>query len=129
MEDGNIVEEGKVIDVFSNPKAPITRKFVSSASSLSKIDTLIKEDSPLIKVKGGERLVRLSFGDSVSSPVITEIIKTFGVEVNIVLANVEVIGKDTIGEMVLRLGGKEEDVESAITFMERNNVRVEELNG
>ena len=29
MEKGKVVEEGRVYDIFSNPKQPITRKFVN----------------------------------------------------------------------------------------------------
>ena len=34
LEDGKVVEEGNAYDVFANPQAPITRKFISSASLL-----------------------------------------------------------------------------------------------
>ena len=35
MENGCVVEEGDVYDIFAHPRAAITRKFVSSASALS----------------------------------------------------------------------------------------------
>ncbi|MDR9824151.1 ATP-binding cassette domain-containing protein, partial [Vibrio sp. FNV 38] len=43
MENGRVVEEGNVYDVFSNPQQAITRKFVGTSSGLGKINELIKQ--------------------------------------------------------------------------------------
>lgn len=53
MEDGRVVEEGSVYDIFAAPKANITRKFIASASPLGKIDRLIAEGSELVRVQPG----------------------------------------------------------------------------
>ena len=45
MENGRIAEEGSVYDVFSDPKAEITKKFINSSSPLGKIERMIAEDS------------------------------------------------------------------------------------
>lgn len=122
MEDGRIVEEGRVYDIFSKPKAPITRRFVNSTSSLSKIDELIKKDSPIVK---GERLYKLTFDKSVDSPVISEVSRKFNVDFNIVLANVEIIGDDAIGAMIVKLNGEDKAVDAALTYLVATKVRVE----
>jgi D-methionine transport system ATP-binding protein len=55
MEDGNVVELNEVISIFSNPHAQITKDFINSTSTLSRIDELIQEKSDLVQLEeGGE---------------------------------------------------------------------------
>ena len=44
MEDGMIVEEGSVYDLFSDPATEISKRFVASSSLLGKIDSLIRDE-------------------------------------------------------------------------------------
>ena len=126
MEKGKVVEEGRVYDIFSNPKQPITRKFVNSTSSLSKVDELVKKDSPLVKSQAGEsRLYRLVFDKSVNNPVISEVSRKFNVDFNIILANVEAIGDQTIGAMIVKLSGEDKAIDAALTYLSATKVRVE----
>lgn len=127
MEDGRVVEEGNVYDIFSSPEAPITKKFVSSTSSLSKIDKLIKSNSAVVATKGNERLYKLTFKKDVDEPVISEISRRFDIDCSIVLANVEVIGNDALGAMIVKISGKEENIESAVKYITEHNVILEEV--
>ncbi len=127
MEDGRVVEEGNVYDIFSSPEAPITKKFVSSTSSLSKIDKLIKANSAVVATKGNERLYKLTFKKDVDEPVISEISRRFDIDCSIVLANVEVIGNDALGAMIVKISGEEEKIESAVKYITDHNVLLEEV--
>ncbi len=127
MEDGRVVEEGNVYDIFSSPEAPITKKFVSSTSSLSKVDKLIKSNSAVVATKGNERLYKLTFKKDVDEPVISEISRRFNINCSIVLANVEVIGNDALGAMIVKISGEEENIESAVKYITDHNVILEEV--
>ncbi len=127
MEDGRVVEEGNVYDIFSSPEAPITKKFVSSTSSLSKVDKLIKSNSAVVATKGNERLYKLIFKKDVDEPVISEISRRFNINCSIVLANVEVIGNDALGAMIVKISGEEENIESAVKYITDHNVILEEV--
>ena len=113
MENGRVVEEGDVYDIFAHPRAAITRKFVSSASALSKVDKLMEEGSTLVRPTANQKLVRLTFHkDCVGEHVISTVSRDFGVDINIVLANVEVIEDNPLGGMIALLGGEEKQVET-----------------
>jgi len=127
MEDGRVVEEGNVYDIFSSPEAPITKKFVSSTSSLSKVDKLIKSNSAVVATKGNERLYKLTFKKEVDEPVISEISRRFNINCSIVLANVEVIGNDALGAMIVKISGEEENIERAVKYITDHNVILEEV--
>ena len=128
MEDGRVVEEGSVYDVFAHPRQDITRHFVASASSLNRVDKLLKEDSPLVRVQPGELLVKLLFSrDSVGDSVISEISREYQVSINIVLASVEVLEGAPLGGMIAVVKGSEEHIVQALQWMEAHHVEVEVL--
>ena len=128
MEDGRVVEEGSVYDVFAHPRQDITRHFVASASALNRVDKLLKEDSPLVRVQPGELLVKLLFSrDSVGDSVISEISREYQVSINIVLASVEVLEGAPLGGMIAIVKGSEEHIVQALQWMEAHHVEVEVL--
>ena len=57
MEDGVIREEGDVIDIFSRPKEPITKRFLSSIFNTEKINSYLES----ISVKQNEKIIKLSY--------------------------------------------------------------------
>ena len=61
MEHGRVVEQGEVFNVFADPRQEITRSFIHTTSNLRKIEELIEEDSPVVQLKPGELIVRLSY--------------------------------------------------------------------
>ena len=128
MENGRVVEEGNVYDVFAHPKQDITRHFVASASALNRVDKLLKEDSPLVQVEDGALLVKLLFSrDSVGDSVISFISREFGVSMNIVLASVEVIEGAPLGGMIAAIKGDGDKVEAALKWLHDHHVEVEVL--
>ena len=128
MEDGRVVEEGNVYDIFAHPKQDITRHFVASASALNRVEKLLKEDSPLVRVEPGALLVRLTFSrDSVGDSVISQISRDFGVSINIVLASVEVLEGAPLGGMVAGIKGDADKVHAALDWLKEHHVEVEVL--
>ena len=126
MEDGAVVEEGNVYDIFANPRQRITRKFVNSASPLAKVDRLIAKDSPLVRTGDGEKLIRMTFGkDCVGESVISAVSRKFNVNLNIVLANVEVLQGNPLGGMIAIISGADADVERALGYLAENHVIAE----
>ena len=63
MDHGRVVEEGEVFSVFASPKEELTRSFIKTTSNLQKIEELIAAKSPVVALKPGERIVRLSYVD------------------------------------------------------------------
>lgn len=128
MEDGRVVEEGDVYSIFSHPTAGITRRFIASASALSKADKLIAEGSPLVRTKPGESLIRITFRrESVGEHMITSTARSFDVDVNIVLASVEELQGSALGGVIAIFSGERENVQRALKFLNDNYVETEVL--
>lgn len=128
MENGAVVEEGNAYDIFADPKAPITRKFVSSTSSLGKLDQLLAREAEFLPQGRSGSLVRLTFvKESVGETMISSISRKFKVDVDIMLANVELLQEGPLGKMVVVLKGEQADIRKAIDYLAENKVRVEVL--
>lgn len=126
MEKGRISEEGEVFSLFANPREDITKEFIRSTSSLQKVDELVKEHSPVVDLKPGELLWRLSYLEkNVSEPLISLVSRTFDISLNIILADVELVDGCPIGGTVAIVSGRSEDISRAIAFLEEKKVRVE----
>ena len=126
MEDGRVVEEGPVYDIFADPREEITRKFVSTSSLLGKLDKLLAEDAELVRVKPGEMLVRLMFQkDCVGEHLLTTAARKYGFDLNIILANSEYLHGSPVGGMAGIISGDRENIEKGLEFLRQNHVSAE----
>ena len=126
MDAGKVIETGDVFEIFSSPKHPVTRNFVRTTSNLSKIETLIREQSPIVQLKPGEVMARLVYVYAdVSEPLISYASRTFDVVINIVLADVEIVAGSMVGGTVVIFSGPRENINRAIEYYRSKNIRVE----
>ncbi|MBO4873091.1 MAG: ATP-binding cassette domain-containing protein, partial [Lachnospiraceae bacterium] len=125
LEEGKIVEEGDAYEVFADPQAPITRKFIRSASALGKLETLVRRGQ--ISTEDG-RLIVLTFSrDSVGDALISAISRDYGLAVNIALANIDMLHDGALGRLACVIKGEPERIESALAYLRENKVGVEEV--
>jgi D-methionine transport system ATP-binding protein len=126
MENGEIVEEGDVFSVFAAPKRQLTRDFIDTTSNLSKIYPLIAAKSPIVKLKPGERIVKLRYLEkNVSEALVSTISRRFNIDANIIFGDIEFLGDAPVGGLVLVMSGEKEDVDGALVFLRNKNVGVE----
>ena len=126
MEEGRVVEEGSVYEVFSHPQKEITRRFVSSASALGKIDKLMRQSPELFAIQPGQKLLRLTFDEGcVSAPIITHIAREYNMDLNLVLANVEILDDMPLGGLIGIASGTPEALAGAMACLSENHVTVE----
>ncbi len=128
MDQGNVVEEGEVFEVFANPAQPITKAFINTTSVLRKVYELLEEDSPVVKLAPGEKLLKLQYLEkSVSESLISGISRKFDLDCNIIFANIEIIGEAPLGGTVIIANGTPEAMEGAIRYLNDRNISVEVL--
>lgn len=126
MEDGFVVELDDVVSVFSNPQAQITKEFISSTSSLSRIDELIEEEASIVQLNPGEQIWRLDFyGAETKEALIAELAQTFDIDPSIIFANVEVISDTVLGSIIVRLSITEKLEQEVFDYLKNKNIKVE----
>ena len=126
MDHGRVVEEGEVFSVFASPKEELTRSFIKTTSNLQKIEELIAAKSPVVALKPGERIVRLSYVErNASEPLISTMTKKYGVILNIIIADIEIVQNAPIGGTVGILSGPQDKMDEALEDLRSKNVGVE----
>lgn len=126
MENGKIVEQGDVYDIFASPKQEITKKFIASSSALSSVDKLISNHTVSCENTPERKLIQLTFTrDSVGDAVISKISRDFNIDVNIMLANVDIINKDALGGIIATFIGQAQNIDEAIHYLHTCSVKTE----
>ena len=126
MEHGRVVEQGEVFNVFADPRQEITRSFMHTTSNLRKIEELIEEDSPVVQLKPGELIVRLSYIQrNVSEPLISTVSRKFDIVLNIIFSDIAIVQNAPIGGTVAIISGEREQITQAIAYLIEKNVGVE----
>lgn len=125
IENGKIVEQGDVLDIFREPKQLITKRFVRSVLD----DILPSGIVEKLCSTGLEHLYRLEFWEnSAVEPVINSLILKDLVTVNILFAHMAEVKKTVVGSMFVQLKGKPQAINDALMFLKERNVRVKEIN-
>lgn len=120
ISDGQLVEHGSTYEVFSNPKHKVTKSFVKDIS-------LEMEDCSLSDDKGS-RLIKLTFPNgSAGKPIISDTIRKFGIEVNIMAGHISTIQGKSYGQLVISLKGKDQELLNAMSYLSSQQLTVEEM--
>lgn len=123
MEGGAVVELGDVLDVFQSPKQEITKRFVSQVTDTEDTQETIKHLRELYPT--GE-LVKLIFvGDKTEQPILTKLIRTHPVEVNIVQGNISQTQRGAYGTLILQIKGTAQEISEAMEFLDEEKVKTE----
>ena len=126
MEHGRVVEQGEVFNVFADPRQEITRSFIHTTSNLRKIEELIEEDSPVVQLKPGELIVRLSYIQrNVSEPLISTVSRKFDITLNIIFSDIAIVQNAPIGGTVAIISGERAQITQAIAYLIEKNGGVE----
>lgn len=126
MREGKIIEAGDVFDIFSNPKQEVTKEFVQNTTNLSKINEIIAENPDMFDLDGSKIIVRFKYIErNISESLVSKISKEYDLDVNIIFANIELIGENPIGGLVAIISGEPKDINNALEFLRNKNVGVE----
>lgn len=120
IENSVVVEQGRVIDLFANPKTQTSKRFLK--------DTIAKLPEGMASVDDNpqEEILRISFlGDDASKPFISDIVKKFDVTANIVSGNIESIQNMQVGSLIIKISGLKDSIDSAIKYLNDNNLKIE----
>ncbi len=117
MDRGEVVEEGRVEEIFANPKTDIAREFISHLTPDE------KDEVELVKVPG-KKIVKLSYmGKSVEKPLISQMIRRFDIDASIVAGSIDKLVTESVGHLILELSGEKQEL--AIEWIRDHEVGVE----
>ncbi|WP_085990864.1 methionine ABC transporter ATP-binding protein [Oceanobacillus senegalensis] len=114
MEKGEVIEQGTVLDIFSNPQQGTTKKFLKNLYD----DTITKEMVAKLKTFDHSYILRLAFrGDAALDPVLNVVSSRYSVTTNIVHGSITYLKGNPLGILVVHISGDYEKVKQAITYL------------
>ncbi len=122
MDSGRIVEEGPVFDIFTGPKASLTRSFIKGHFHEHVLPKV------LAATTAPGSFVRLSYTGSASvKPALALATRKFRVVPNILSGLITELGDEPYGRLTIHLEGDDDEVSMAIAFLRAEGVGVEEV--
>ncbi|MFR7398200.1 MAG: methionine ABC transporter ATP-binding protein [Streptococcus constellatus] len=130
MQDGQLIEEGSVLDIFSNPQQDLTKDFISTATGIDEAMDKIEQQEIVKYLASNSLLVQMKYaGTSTDEPLLNEIYKHHQVTANILYGNIEILGGTPVGELVVVLSGQKENLVAAKTAICEAGVQLTVLKG
>ncbi|SMD14777.1 methionine ABC transporter ATP-binding protein [Sporomusa malonica] len=125
IEGGQLVETGKVFDVFTKPKSATAREFIKAVVN-NKLPEALAEVLSETPVAGGNLVVRLSFfGAATNEPVIAGLIRRFAIDVNIISGNIDHLQDTPYGTLLIELSGAQDDIQNALNYLQAIDLETE----
>lgn len=124
MSDGEVVEEGRVKDIFEHPKHSITKRFVRDISS--KVDD-DKQNEDLKKIYPDGILLRLTFHEDIArQPIVSKVMKETDLSISIVSGNLTNTIDSSFGILIVNVfGGNQKEYDNIIQIFQNYHVVVE----
>ena len=111
IDHSRIAEEGKVSEVFTNPKSQIAR------------DLIIPKERTVLDTTGGRRL-RLTFeGEYSNAPVISEMVLECQAPVNILFADTKEFEGVIHGQMIIELPKDQHQADKIIVWLRNSQIK------
>lgn len=122
MTNGVIVEEGDVFDIFANPKHEFTKQLVSHTLNLELPQNLSEYNN--------KKILKIVYrGERAKDPVISQTVRKFEVDLNVLHGKIEYITDKPLGILLVSIEGKNDETLKAINYIKESTAEVEILNG
>ncbi|ARU47573.1 methionine ABC transporter ATP-binding protein [Sulfurospirillum diekertiae] len=122
MDKGIVVETGSVYDIFSLPKHLFTQKLVAHTLNLELPSRILQD------VQG--RLIKVVYnGDRAEEPILSDAIRTFGVDINVLHGKIEYIDEKPLGVLLLNINASSAQIEQIISYLKERTASVEVFHG
>ncbi|HEL0566410.1 methionine ABC transporter ATP-binding protein [Streptococcus equi] len=125
MQQGTLIEEGSVLDIFSNPREPLTQEFIKTATGIDEALEKINQQDIVKELPANAILAQLKYaGTSTDEPLLNQIYRQFEVTANILYGNIEILDQVPVGEMIVVFEGAAASIEAAEKVLHEAGVDV-----
>lgn len=130
MQDGQLIEEGTVLEIFSHPKQELTQDFIKTATGIDEALVKIYQQGIVQNLPENSLLVQLKYsGASTDTAIVNDLYKFYQVSANILYGNIEILDHTPVGEMVVILSGEPAQLHHALEAVAEAQVEVTVLKG
>lgn len=130
MQDGQLIEEGSVLEIFSHPKQELTQDFIKTATGIDEALVKIYQQGIVQNLPEDSLLVQLKYsGASTDTAIVNDLYKMYQVTSNILYGNIEILDHTPVGELVVILSGEPAQLHHALEAVAEAQVEVTVLKG
>ena len=127
LEAGQVVETGRVIDVFLRPQHAVTRAMIGDVIAQELPASVLKRVESRLG-NGRDHVYRLAFtGENVDRPVLAQAIRQHGLDFNILHGHIDEIQGQAFGSLAIMATGEPAAVRAAMEYLQTQGVVVEEI--
>lgn len=123
LDDGLVVEEGKVSQIFTHPKSSVTKDFLSHIS-VSSEEASSSEEFVRWSNDGGIYILRFE-NTLTGEPILSRLAQELSMDFNIRAGGIQHLNEFEVGTMLVDFYGSDEKINEAISYLEKNGVIVE----
>ncbi len=130
MEDGQVVEQGETLKVFSQPAHEVTRSLLDDVVPRELPASVLERVRALLGAPGQPpgSLLRLVFaGAGSDQPVLTDLVRRFGIDLNIVHGQIDEVQGHPFGTLAVLARGAQEQLQAAVCHLRGAGVQVQEV--
>lgn len=125
IENGNIIEEGTMYQVFTEPRETTTKEFVATVNDMTVPAILNTADMQQSYFDGSKVLVHLTFLGNADEPVVARLIKNYRVDVNIIQGKIDYLKDLPYGTLLVEISGTKECLAKALEYIHQAKVKEE----
>lgn len=127
LNQGQLIEQGSIADVFSHPKHDLTKHFIASSLNIE-IPIEYKERLSEVFIEGKHKLITLEIsGQSEANAALSDLSRLFNTKCNIVCAQMDYIAGVKFGAMLIELLGDSDQEELSVKHLRNKNIEVNDL--
>ena len=127
VENGKIVEQAAVDEIFANPKTETTKDFLKN---ISRDETQSDSQRNVVCWTTGKGEYELFFiGEATGKPVLSYVCRNCNVDFNIYAAGIQYLAevKKNVGTMLVDITGDDAEIEKAIEMLNKENVKAQKI--
>ncbi|WP_318363803.1 methionine ABC transporter ATP-binding protein [Enterobacter sp.] len=122
MENGKVVEEGGVLQVFTHPQQPITRQFVRQVSQYAEEEAF----NPALASGLDGSIIKLTFtGNKTYQPVVSELTLRYGLSFNILHGKMTQTAHGLFGQLWVHVVANQEQLNNILADLQQSDIEGE----
>lgn len=120
MQNGQVIEEGSVYDIFSSPQTDLAKEFIQSVISFDVPEKILDQCTG--------KVIKITFKGAVAGEsVISDMIKKFDISGNFLHGSIEYIKDAPLGIFLMEINGEENEVNQALAYIASRVSDIEEV--
>lgn len=118
MSNGEVLELGDVFSVFASPQQAFTQTLVNHTLNFELPERFLSDS--------GKRTLKITYnGDHAEEGVISETVKKFDIDLNILHGKIEYIADRPLGILLVQLSGKDNEIQKAEKYINERTFKTE----